>query len=92
MTDICAQGTPAAAPEAGPRARARTLILDVLGVRRVAGWCNVAENTVHQWLSRGTDDRPIPTAHVAAIVNGAAAEGVDAPLDVLWPAMAGAPK
>lgn len=74
----------------GPRDRAKTLILKALGVRRVAHWCGVEEATVYQWLSRGTDETPIPTIHVAAIVNGARAEGLDAPVGVLWPAMSGA--
>jgi transposase len=72
-----------------PRHRAKTLILKTLGAKRVAAWCGVAEDTVYQWLGRGTDERPIPTDHVAAIRRGAAAEGLDAPLDVLWPEIAG---
>lgn len=72
-----------------PRDRAKHLILKVLGVRRVAAWTNVGEDTVYQWLSRGTDERPIPTDRVAQIVAGAKAEGLEAPIDVLWPAMAG---
>lgn len=72
------------------RDRAKALILKTLGVKRVAAWCEVAEDTVYQWLSRGTDAEPIPPARVAAIVNGARAEELEAPLGVLWPAMAGA--
>lgn len=70
------------------RDRAKHLIQKVLGVRRVAAWTGVGEQTVYQWLSRGTDERPIPTDRVAAIVAGAKAEGLDAPMEVLWPAMA----
>lgn len=72
-----------------PKDRARALILDALGAKRVAGWCGVAENTVHQWLSRGTDDAPIPSGRVPAILAGARREGVECPAEVLWPAMAG---
>jgi hypothetical protein len=74
----------------GPRDQAKALILKTLGVKRVAHWCGVEEATVYQWLSRGTDEEPIPTNRVAPIVKGARADGLDAPLAVLWPAMAGA--
>lgn len=74
----------------GAKDRARTLILKTLGVRRVAGWCGVTEDAVYQWLSRGTDAAPVPPQRVASIVAGAKAEGLEAPLDVLWPAMAAA--
>lgn len=77
-----------ASDAATPRARAKELILKRLGVKRVAAWCGVEEDTVYQWLSRGSDERPIPTERVAAIVTGARAEGLDAPIGVLWPAMA----
>lgn len=77
-------------PAEGARDRAKALILDQLGVKRVAVWCDVAEDTVYQWLSRGTDAEPIPPKRVADIVKGARAEGLDAPIGVLWPAMAGA--
>jgi hypothetical protein len=63
-------------------------VLKVLGARRVAGWCKVAELTVYKWLERGTDVAPIPAKHAAAIVSGARAEGLEAPLHVLLPAMA----
>lgn len=71
-----------------PLARAKHLILRVLGVRRVAAWCGVKDMAVYQWLQRGTDETPIPPSRVAAIVAGAKAEGLDAPIGVLWPAMA----
>lgn len=74
---------------ASKRDRAKSLILKELGVRRVAGWCCVAEATVYQWLKRGTEAEPIPPARVPAIVDGARADGLHAPLAVLWPAMAG---
>lgn len=77
-------------PSETPRDRAKALILKTLGVKRVACWCNVEESTVYQWLSRGTDDKPIPPDHVPAIVSGAKAEGLEAPLGVLWPAMGAA--
>lgn len=84
--------TPEGQPEivgATPLARAKHLILKVLGARRVAGWAKVDELTPYQWLQRGSDDQPIPPAHVPAIVAGAAAEGLVCPIEVLWPAMAG---
>lgn len=71
------------------RERARTLLLKTLGVARVAKWCGVEEATVYQWISRGTELEPIPTQRVAAIVKGARAENLDAPVKVLWPAMDG---
>ena len=71
-----------------PRERARSLILDTLGVRRIAQWCSVEESTVYQWLVRGTDDMPIPPPRLPLILAGARAEGLAAPLDVLWPALA----
>lgn len=76
-----------ASEPASARARCKHLILKVLGVKRVAGWCGVAEDTVYQWLGRGTEDKPIPTDRVAEIINGAQAAGLEAPLPVLWPAM-----
>lgn len=71
-----------------PRNQAKHLILKDLGAKRVAGWCGVEEATVYQWLSRGSDAKPIPPARVAAIVNGARLDGLEAPISVLWPAMA----
>lgn len=79
------------APGDTQKGRAKALILEVLGVRRVAAWCEVSEGAVYQWLSRGTDIEPIPPSRVAAIVNGARAEGLDAPIGTLWPAMAPPP-
>lgn len=73
-----------------PRDRAKALILKTLGVRRVAAWCCVGEDAVYQWLTRGTDLEPIPPARVPQILAGARAENLDAPLAILWPAMAGA--
>lgn len=75
-------------PNDSPRERARLLVLKTYGVKRVAGWCSVAEDTVYQWLSRGTDREPVPAARVAQILAGARTAGLEAPLDVLWPAMA----
>lgn len=83
-----AEPAPQAKNDEPPLERAKRLIQKDLGVRRVAGWCGVAEATVYQWLQRGTDAAPIPTHHVPAIVNGARAAGLDAPIGVLWPAMA----
>ena len=80
---------PATEPASGSE-RAKHLILRELGVRRVAAWCRVSEMAVYKWFEkrRGTDDSPIPTKYVAAIVAGAKAEGLEAPIGVLWPAMA----
>lgn len=72
-----------------PLARAKHLVLKVLGARRVAGWCGLDELSVYKWFERGTDAAPIPANHVPTIVAAAKAEGLDAPLAVLWPAMAG---
>lgn len=77
-------------PNESPRDRAKALILKTLGVRRVAEWCGVAEDTVYQWLSRGTDLEPIPPARVPLIVRGARDAGLAAPLDILWPALSAA--
>lgn len=90
MDDGKGQMTGPGAPETPPEGEtaARRLILRELGVKRVATWCGVAENTVHQWLSRGTPQRPIPAARVPAVLAGARAEGVDIDIAVLWPALA----
>jgi hypothetical protein len=76
-------------PSQTNRERARQLVLKTYGAKRVASWCSVAEDTVYQWLGRGSEQEPIPTARVAAIAAGAKREGFEAPLEVLWPAMAG---
>lgn len=76
--------------ELSNREAASHLLLKVLGPRRVAGWCNCGEAAIYKWLSRGTDEQPIPPEHVPAIMSGAAAEGLEAPLAILWPKMAAA--
>lgn len=73
-----------------PRDRAKTLVLRTLGVSRVASWCGVTENAVYQWLSRGTDQEPIPPRAAGKIAASARAEGVTVDLSVLWPAIKGA--
>lgn len=88
MPDAACQESTDDAPGDAPLARAKQLILKTLGVRRVASWCGVGEMAVYQWLQRGSDAEPIPPARVAAIVAGAKAEGLEAPIGVLWPAMA----
>ena len=75
------------AETATPRDRARDLITNTLGAKRCAGWCNVSTNTVYQWLTRGTDERPIPIDQAFAIAQGAWAEGRDCDLKVLAPLM-----
>jgi hypothetical protein len=74
--------------EPDAKGAARELVLKRLGVKRVAAWCGVAEDTVYQWLKRGTPAEPVPASRVPAILTGAQAEGFDAPLAILWPAMA----
>jgi hypothetical protein len=86
MNDQAAQDPPAGDGDA-PLARAKVLILKKFGARRVAVWCGVDPLTVYQWLQRGTDEKPIPTKHVPAILAGAQAAGLGAPIAVLWPAM-----
>lgn len=88
------QTSPCHAPHSSApsnREAARALILQTLTVRRVAGWCAISDSGVHQWLHRGTDDEPIPARVVPTIAKGAAADGIDFDLGVLWPAMAGIP-
>lgn len=70
------------------RDRAKTLLLKEFGVSQVATWCGVGEMAVYQWLSRGTDEKPIPSDFVPMIIEGARSKGLEAPLEVLWPAMA----
>lgn len=70
-------------------ARAKNLLLKVLGARRVAAYCGVAELTVYQWLQRGSDAAPIPARHAPAIVAGAKADGIDCPIEVLMPGLGG---
>ncbi len=72
--------------ETGPGA-ARELILKTLGARRVAMWCGVTPDAVYQWLSRGTNDQPIPSRYVPTILAGAKADGLTVDPSVLWPAM-----
>ena len=69
------------------RQRARTVLLKTLGAKRVADWCSVSEATVYQWISRGTEDRPIPPERIADISRGAAAAGLKFDLRDLWPGM-----
>jgi hypothetical protein len=73
-------------PATSARERAKALILRTLGVRRIADWCDVGEAAVYQWLSRGTEQEPIPPDRVLKIIEGARAAGLDAPLEILWPA------
>lgn len=83
MAQVDADGKPETIRE-----RAKALLLKDFGVARVAQWCGVGEMAVYKWLSRGTDEQPIPADFVPMIIDGAKAAGMDAPLEVLWPAMA----
>lgn len=74
-----------------PAQDARDLVLRVLTVRRVSGWCGVSEGAVHQWLHRGNAEAPVPRARVPVIAGHAAAEGFDFDVGLLWPAMKGTP-
>ena len=77
-------GEPSCHPSTEP-GDARTLILKVLGVKRVAAWCGVGQDAVYQWLSRSTAEAPIPAARVSAIVRGAAACGIKFDVRLIWP-------
>ncbi len=73
--------------EARPGETAREVILR-LTPKRIAGWCNVTESAVHQWLCRkGATDEPVPPRHVPAIMRGAKRDGLDFNPRILWPAM-----
>lgn len=72
-----------------PPADARELIQKVLGVKRVAAWCEVDAATPYQWLTRSTPDNPIPPAYVPKIVAGARAAKIAFDVGLLWPAMRG---
>jgi len=67
----------------------RQLVLRDLGAARIARWCGTGEAAIYQWLHRGTPDAPVPAVRVPTIAQGAAAEGLDFDLGVLWPAMRG---
>lgn len=68
-----------------PRELAKALILQ-LGVKRVANWCGVTPDAVHQWFARGTDEEPIPPKHVPRILAGASQAKLKVNASVLWPA------
>jgi hypothetical protein len=72
-----------------PPADARELIQKVFGVKRVAAWCEVDAATPYQWLTRSTEDNPIPPAYVPKIVAGARAAKIEFDVGLLWPAMRG---
>lgn len=69
------------------RSRAKALLLKTIGASKVAEWCGVGEATVYQWLSRGTEEAPIPNGRIPAILQGARREGIAVDIAVLWPAM-----
>ena len=68
-----------------PRDLARDLIVNTLGTKRCAAWCEVERNTVNQWLARGTDDEPIPLKEAFLIARAAWAEGRSFDLKILAP-------
>lgn len=84
-----AQESPVDQADVAPPADARDLIIRILTVRRIAGWCDVTEGAVHQWLCRGSEEAPIPARRVPVIAAGAAREGIDFDVGLLWPAVAG---
>lgn len=88
MVHLTKQRNPKTEPES-PRDQVKTLILKTLGIRKVAGWCDVGEAAVYQWLNRGSDEKPIPPDFVPLIIAGARADGVEIPVAILWPAAAG---
>jgi hypothetical protein len=63
--------------EASPREAIKGIVLDVLGVKRVAEWCEVTPAAVWQWLSRATEEAPFPVKRVGAIFAGARRDAVD---------------
>jgi hypothetical protein len=67
----------------------RTLILKTFGVKRVADWCGVDEQTPYQWLKRGSAVAPIPPVYVPKIIAGAKAANIAFDPSVLWPEMRG---
>jgi hypothetical protein len=67
--------------------RAKALILQDLGVKRVAGWTGVAEATVYQWLSRATERAPVPVSRGIQIIAAASAAGVEFDHDLLVPGL-----
>lgn len=82
----CHAGTQEAAK---PPTTARELIQKVFGVKRVAAWCSVDQDTPYQWLSRGTENNPIPPTYVPTIVAAARAARIEFDVGLLWPAMRG---
>jgi hypothetical protein len=63
--------------EPSPREVVKRLVLDVLGVKRVAAWCAVTDGAVWQWLSRATDERPFPVKRIPEVLRGARGDGVE---------------
>jgi hypothetical protein len=68
-----------------PKERATNAVLRTIGVKRIAAWCGVSEATPYQWLSRGTDEYPIPPKWVPIIIRNAKAEGLEVEWADLWP-------
>lgn len=62
--------------QASPRETVKSIVLTVLGAKRVADWCGVTEGAVYQWLSRATDAEPFPVKRVPTVLTAARRDGV----------------
>lgn len=60
-----------------------------IGATRIGYWTNRSESAVYQWLRRRPADCPIPPNLLPRVVSGAAEDGVDIDVALLWPASAG---
>jgi hypothetical protein len=67
---------------------ARAFVRKTLGVKRVADWCGVGEAAVYQWLSRRSEESPIPPRHVPAVIAGVRRAGLKVDLSQIWPELA----
>lgn len=72
----------------GPKERARRLILDGFGAKRVAQWCEVKPNTVYQWLKRASDAEPFPPRQALIVHRRAAEAGFTFRIETLVPQLA----
>jgi hypothetical protein len=68
---------------------ARDVVLRVIGVKRLAAWCDVSVHAPYQWLSRGDGAVAIPASYAATIIKAARAEGIDFDIGLFWPDLRG---